>query len=84
MTRGEIIIDEKSCKGCGFCVEFCARGCISMSKEEFTSLGYPLAVFSEPDRCNACGVCGWMCPVFAIEVYKYTGSQPVGAVKAGD
>jgi len=73
MAKGEITIDEKLCKGCGYCTEFCNRGCIIIPGDKFTPQGYLLPVFVEPDTCNACGVCGWMCPDFAIEVYKYVG-----------
>lgn len=71
MARGEITIDERYCKGCGYCTQFCARGCIVIPEDKFTSQGYMLPVFAEPDKCNGCGVCGWMCPHFAIEVYRY-------------
>ncbi|MDY6843545.1 MAG: 4Fe-4S binding protein [Thermodesulfobacteriota bacterium] len=70
MAKGEITIDEKLCKGCGLCVEYCPRGCISMPMGKLSEKGLPLVVFSEPEKCNACCVCGWMCPDFAIEVYK--------------
>ena len=45
-----------------------------------TPQGYLLPVFSDPDRCNACGICEWMCPHFAIEVYKLVESE---AAKTG-
>ena len=75
MARGEITIDEKQCKGCGYCTKFCARGCIVIPGDRFTPQGYLLPVFAEPDKCNACGVCGWMCPDLAIEVYKYVKEE---------
>lgn len=71
MVRGEIIIDEVYCHGCEYCVKFCSRGCIELSQDKFTREGYLLPVFVQPDRCNGCGVCAWMCPGLAIEVYKF-------------
>ena len=71
MPKGEMIINEVLCAGCGFCAEFCARGCIDMSTDKFNAKGFLLPLFSVPDRCNACGICAWMCPEFAIEVDKY-------------
>ena len=71
MAKGEITIDEGSCLGCGYCEYFCSRGCITIPGDKFTPMGYLLPVFSNPDKCTACGVCAWMCPQFAIEVYKY-------------
>jgi len=75
MAKGEIVINENLCKGCGLCVEFCSRGCISMPEDKVSSKGSLLAFFVNPDRCNGCGICGWMCPDFAIEVYKYVETK---------
>ena len=69
MAKGEITIDEKLCGGCGYCAEFCSRGCISMG-DRISAAGYQLPVFLKPEACNACAVCAWMCPHMAIEVYK--------------
>ncbi len=71
MAKGEITIDEKLCKGCAYCRKFCPRDCIEIPGDKFTPLGYLLPVFARPDECNACGICGWMCPDLAIDVYKY-------------
>lgn len=71
MAKGEIVISEALCKGCGLCVKFCARSCITISGEKLNSAGTPIAVFTQADRCNACGVCGWFCPEIGIEVYKF-------------
>ncbi|MDY6854005.1 MAG: 4Fe-4S binding protein [Thermodesulfobacteriota bacterium] len=71
MAKGEMIIDDNKCRGCGYCVLFCKQECIVMSEDRFTPLGYLLPVVSEPDKCNACGVCGMMCPHYAVEVYKF-------------
>ena len=79
MVKGEIIIDEKSCKGCSYCAKFCAHGCIVISGERFTPQWYPLPTFVNHDKCNACGICGWMCPEFAIEVYKYVEKEATSA-----
>ncbi len=75
MAKGEIIIKESNCRGCGYCEEFCKPGCITMCEDKVSPLGFILPVFSTPDNCNACGVCGMMCPHFAIEVYKFIESE---------
>ena len=69
MARGEIVITENYCKGCGYCEKFCPRGAIAMGNEP-TSEGYTLPVLLHPEKCNACAICAWMCPGFAMEVYK--------------
>jgi NAD-dependent dihydropyrimidine dehydrogenase PreA subunit len=75
MAKGGITINEASCLGCGYCEKFCSRGCIVIPGDKFSPQGYLLPVFANPDRCNACGVCNWMCPHFAIEVYRYIENQ---------
>ncbi len=75
MAKGEIIIDENKCCGCGYCEEFCKQDCIVMSNNKFTTSGYALPEFVRPDQCNACGFCGKLCPHYAIEVYKYITAQ---------
>ena len=60
MAKGEIVIDESICKGCGYCSEFCARGCIEVPGDRVTHKGYSLPVFAVPEKCNACGICAWM------------------------
>ena len=78
MAKGEIVINEAFCKGCGYCVEFCSRGCIIMG-DRINSQGYIVAQFTQPEKCNACQVCAWMCPDSAIEVYQYVREETPSA-----
>lgn len=79
MAKGEIVITEQYCKGCGLCAHFCAKECIEMSADKVTSLGNSLPVFAHPEKCNACGVCAWMCTAFCIDVYKFVeDKEPAG------
>ena len=75
MAKGMIEINESLCRGCGFCEMFCNKGCIEMT-ERYSSLGLPLPDVSNPEECTACGMCAWMCPHLAIEVYKYVEASP--------
>ncbi|MFA4837293.1 MAG: 4Fe-4S binding protein [Dehalococcoidia bacterium] len=75
MAKGEIVINEALCKGCGYCVKFCNQGCIEFSKDRISALGNPIAVVVHPDKCTACAMCGWMCPDYAITVYKYVADK---------
>ena len=52
MTKGDITIDEKLCKGCGLCVEFCSRGCIAMPEGKVSARGLPLAEESQPAKAT--------------------------------
>ena len=74
MAKGVIEINLNHCLGCGYCEMFCNRGCIVMT-DKASSLGLPIPAFINPDKCNACGICGWMCPHLAIEVYKYVEAE---------
>jgi len=73
MAKGEVIINEQLCKGCGYCAHFCSRGVIEIPGDKFSSQGYSLPVLAHPEECNGCGICGWLCPAFAMEVYKIKG-----------
>jgi 2-oxoglutarate ferredoxin oxidoreductase subunit delta len=75
VAKSEIQIDENLCKGCGYCALYCARGCLVISQDKLTELGHELPTFTQPDRCTACGVCAWMCPEYAIDVYKCTTAE---------
>ncbi len=69
MARGRIVVDSERCKGCGYCAEFCPKGCVEIGAET-NSTGYFFAVFSDPESCTGCASCRDMCPDFAIEVYR--------------
>ncbi len=79
MAKGEINIIEQHCLGCGYCEHFCNQGCIEITGDKFTSQGYLLPTFEHPEKCTACGICNWMCPHFAIEVYKYVEAEAAEA-----
>jgi len=56
-------INERFCKGCGICIEFCPKQVLGL-----TDKGKVYA--SQPDLCIKCGQCELRCPDFAIEVIK--------------
>jgi len=64
---GIITIAAEHCKGCGYCVEFCPRGALIMSKNT-NSKGYNLVEVADESRCLGCGLCEVLCPEFAIHV----------------
>ncbi|HZV81576.1 MAG TPA: 4Fe-4S dicluster domain-containing protein [Geobacteraceae bacterium] len=65
----KIVIDAARCKGCGLCTLACPRKLVSLSDIP-NSLGYTLALFSEPEKCTGCALCAEMCPDVAIMVFK--------------
>lgn len=76
MINNEVIIDEKRCFGCGYCVQFCPVQCLKLDIEKIGQRGYALPAFIKPDKCTGCGVCVHMCPHWAISVN--TGSNGRG------
>ncbi|MGA2463213.1 MAG: 4Fe-4S binding protein [Thermodesulfobacteriota bacterium] len=75
MAAGEIVIDEKYCKGCGYCQVFCLLGCIVIAGEKVSPEGYLLPTFRDREKCKGCGICVQMCPEFAIGVYQIKTEQ---------
>jgi 2-oxoglutarate ferredoxin oxidoreductase subunit delta len=60
------------CKGCGICVAFCPRQCLSLDLD-----GNP--VVSNARRCTGCRWCELHCPDFAICVREVaSGEQQPG------
>lgn len=75
MNKGEVIISEARCKGCGYCVHFCPRQTLGIPEGKLSSKGYALPEVVKAEDCTACGICGWLCPEQAIEVYRLVESK---------
>ena len=56
-----IRIDEKWCKRCGICVEFCPRNVLFADKEQNIKV-------KDLENCNLCRFCEMRCPDYAIIV----------------
>lgn len=60
----KIIIDASRCKGCGYCINACPKGAISVS-DQVNAKGYsPITV--DEDKCVSCGSCYRVCPDYVI------------------
>ena len=62
-------IDERRCKGCGLCVEFCPRHCLELATE-LNPIGYHPARMHKEQDCTSCSLCAEVCPETGIEVFK--------------
>ncbi len=59
-TPPVIEIDQRLCKGCAICVEFCPKDVLVMEGA--------YAVVKDLEACNRCQLCDFRCPDFAITV----------------
>ncbi|MBI4322042.1 MAG: 4Fe-4S dicluster domain-containing protein [Chloroflexi bacterium] len=67
LPRGEIHVNAERCKGCSFCVEYCPKNVLELSKS-FNSKGYYLPLAKNEADCATCRLCELLCPEFAIHV----------------
>lgn len=66
----KVKINMEKCKSCSYCVAFCGKKLINLSKD-INPKGYLYAEFDDPeDKCISCTLCAVMCPDACIEVYK--------------
>jgi len=63
--KGTVYIIKDRCKGCAFCIEYCPKKILKISKE-FNVKGYHYPVVIEEKGCVNCRVCEDICPEFAI------------------
>jgi len=73
-TKGEIIIIEDRCKGCGFCIEYCPHKVLVFSKK-FNIKGYHPPEITKPEVCVNCGFCRMICPEFAIYTFEVAAKE---------
>ncbi len=69
-----ITIRAERCKSCGWCVEVCPEGSITIGTDT-NPVGYRYAVFREGAKCTGCANCATMCPDICIEVYRERGER---------
>lgn len=65
IAHGIVHIIDDRCKGCGFCIEFCPRNVLGISKST-NSKGYTPPEVIDDLQCINCGLCALLCPDFAI------------------
>ena len=63
--KGTVYIIKNRSKGCRFCIEYCPKKILEVSKE-FNEKGYHYPVVIDEDACVNCKVCEDICPDFAI------------------
>ncbi|MGJ3507206.1 4Fe-4S dicluster domain-containing protein [Enemella sp. A6] len=66
-TRGGVVIDVDSCKGCELCITVCPPNVLEMSADR-NALGYRYPVLH--DGCTGCTACQMVCPDYVFTVYR--------------
>ena len=61
-----ILIQEKWCKGCGICVEFCPGKVFSSQPGQVPSV-------ARRGDCTVCRLCEMRCPDYAVSVEEVSG-----------
>jgi len=59
--RAKPLLVPEYCKGCGRCIEACAKHCIEMGSEINPATGL-IPVVLHLENCSACGLCMTACP----------------------
>lgn len=65
VSQGRVTVIAERCKGCEFCVQYCPRGVLHLSKQ-FNPKGYHYPEVKDESRCVNCRFCEILCPEFAI------------------
>ncbi|MCL2151201.1 MAG: 4Fe-4S binding protein [Coriobacteriia bacterium] len=65
-----ISVDERFCKGCGLCVDFCPEHIMALDLEQINLKGYHPAYCTDQEACTSCLACAQMCPDAAITVER--------------
>ena len=65
----KITINDKFCKGCGYCVKYCAKNVLAL-EETINAKGYHVAYLAQADQCVGCLNCSSVCPEAAISITK--------------
>jgi 4Fe-4S ferredoxin len=67
--KNNLILNAKTCTGCGICVESCPEEAIALGLVGATrrgAVGYATPVDVDEVKCSYCGVCVIMCPFNAL------------------
>jgi len=87
VPRGQVRIVVDRCKGCGFCVEYCPKDVLAMSKG-FNRKGYHPPEVVREGECVNCELCEMICPDFAIYSVALedgsAGGQAAGATDGAE
>jgi len=73
-AKGEIVIDETLCTGCGICYYCCPEDVYRFDEDT------KLPIIKYPKDCVGCLFCGLLCPTRAIDVTTTKGRKRPEAI----
>ena len=77
-ARGNVVVNQQECKGCGLCVESCPPKVMEL-EPGLNSYGVHPALYIG-ERCTGCGICFYCCPEpGAITVYRMEATAKAAA-----
>ena len=65
VSKGKVVVIQDRCKGCQYCIEYCPRDVLQLSKA-FNVKGYHYPEVVDESQCVNCHFCEVICPDFAI------------------
>jgi len=82
VARGDVIISDEECKGCGICIDACPPHCLYLD-EKLSPLGVHPARYTGKD-CTGCSICFYCCPEpGAITVLRLAAAAKPAAAQGG-
>ena len=75
IPHGDVHINIEQCKGCEFCIEYCPKDVLELSKE-FNRKGYHYPTVIKEGACVNCTLCEMICPDFSIFVVAGKSTHP--------
>jgi 2-oxoglutarate ferredoxin oxidoreductase subunit delta len=75
IPHGDVHINIEQCKGCEFCIEYCPKDVLELSKE-FNRKGYHYPTVIKQGACVNCTLCEMICPDFSIFVVAGESTHP--------
>ena len=63
-----VIVDNKYCKGCGLCINFCPKKELKITEKK-NKKGYLYVEFSG-NECTGCLRCALICPDAALKIIR--------------
>lgn len=70
MAKGEVIIDYKTCMGCGICVQACPFSCLALTRRGTDPYKRLYPELEADHSCTGCGICSKECPLECMTARK--------------